>query len=107
MKFLMIFGLLLTNSVWANPNFDTSTSIVTFPCISVDNDKAFYNLQLLLSADGTWQVLDFDLEPEAEILQDTTDTGTRRPSKRAVEPVEGKDKLSANCSSNLKGSTRY
>ncbi len=104
MKYLMIFGVLLTNNVWANPNFDTSTSTVTFPCITVDHDKTFYNLQLLLSSDGTWQVLDFDLEPE--ITQDTT--GTRQPSKRAVEPVEGKDKLSADCtSSSMKEPARY
>ncbi len=68
MKILLILALLLPVNAWANdPNYDSATHIVTFPRVTIDNDTAYTNLQLLLSPNGTWQVLSFEPEPDANL----------------------------------------
>lgn len=63
-KILALWLISMSVSVSANdPNYDTSTGIVTFPRVTVDNGAAFVNVQLLLNPDGTWQIL--SAEPEA------------------------------------------
>ena len=67
MKILLIISMLLSINAWADtPNLDTSTSIVTFPLVTVDNDKAYSNVELLLTPVGSWAVLSFELEPEPD-----------------------------------------
>ena len=59
--------MLLSINTWADtPDLDTSTSIVTFPHVTVDNDTAYSNVELLLTPGGNWAVLSFELEPEPD-----------------------------------------
>ena len=70
MKLFSILSLLLvTINAWAGPNLDTSSSIVTFPYVTVDNDEAYSNVELLLAPDGNWAVLSFEpaLEPDFDL----------------------------------------
>lgn len=39
------------------PNFDTSTNIVTFPIVTVDNNDTYLNIRLLLDTDGSYLIL--------------------------------------------------
>ena len=64
MKKIFILLLFVSMSVFADdPDFDTSTGIVTFPRVTVDNSTAFVNVRLLLNPNGTWSIL--TAEPEA------------------------------------------
>ena len=45
-----------------DPNFDTSTGIVTFPRVTVDGETAFLNVELLLRSDGTYAILSAEAE---------------------------------------------
>jgi len=48
---ILFICLLLSIKIYASdPNLDTSTHIVTFPRITVDNDSTFVNVQLLLNS---------------------------------------------------------
>jgi len=58
MKKIFILLLFMSTSVFANdPNFDTSTNIVTFPRVTLNNDTELFNVQILLNPDGTWVTL--------------------------------------------------
>ena len=57
MKKIIILLMFMSPMVFAgDPNLDTSTNIVTFPRVTVDNNTVFTDVQLLLSPDGTWEV---------------------------------------------------
>ena len=45
-----------------DPNYDTSTGIVTFPRVTVDSGAAFLNVELLLNNDGTYKILSAEAE---------------------------------------------
>ena len=63
MKKILILLSFISNSVFAaNPNFDLSNRIVSFPRVTVDNGAAFVNVELLLSLDNTWTILAADPE---------------------------------------------
>ncbi len=58
MKILLILALLLPVNAWSNdPNYDSATRIVTFPRVTIDNDTAYTNLQLLLPPHDAWKIL--------------------------------------------------
>ena len=58
MKKIIILLMFMSSMAFANdPNFDTTTNIVTFPRVTVDNNTAFTNVQLLLNPNGIWSIL--------------------------------------------------
>jgi len=65
---ILFICLLLSIKIYASdPNLDTSTHIVTFPRITVDNDSTFVNVQLLLNSDGTYQILSSTPETSVDL----------------------------------------
>ncbi len=44
------------------PNLNSTTNIVTFPKITVDKKKAYTNAELLLSPNGSWEILKYTPE---------------------------------------------
>ncbi len=76
MKYL-IFTLLISTNVFAgDPNFDTSTGIVYFPRVTVNNENAYNNVQLLLDSNGTWDILSATPEPPAQEEKTLTINGS-------------------------------
>jgi len=58
MKKIIILLMFMSSMAFAkDPNFDTTTNIVTFPRVTVDNNTAFTNVQLLLNPNGIWSIL--------------------------------------------------
>lgn len=47
----------IANTNAGDPNFDTSTGIITFPRVTVNGEDAFLDVELLLNNDGTYQIL--------------------------------------------------
>ena len=45
-----------------DPNFDSSTGIVSLPRITIDGKDVFVNVELLLKSDGTYSLLKADPE---------------------------------------------
>jgi hypothetical protein len=65
MKKRLLLGLftLISLNVWADdPDYNTTTGIVTFPRVSVNNSTSYINAKLLLDPDGTWSILEAELE---------------------------------------------
>ena len=66
LQIILLISLSLSLKAWADdPNYDLNTGIVYFPRVTVDNSEAFINVDLLLSQDGTWDILAFEPEPES------------------------------------------
>lgn len=66
---------MLNNALYI-PNFDSSSRIITFPKIKVDNSKTYINAQLLLREDGKWDILAIEPEPELTSTPVLNLTGT-------------------------------
>jgi len=50
-----------------DPNLDTSTHIVSFSRVTVDNNSVFINVQLLLNSDRTYQIFSATGENTADL----------------------------------------
>ncbi len=69
--------LFISMRVFANdPNFDTSTGIVTFPKVTVDNSSTFINVQLFLNPNGAWSILAAEPESTLNITGNWNGVGT-------------------------------
>ncbi len=69
MKKRLLLGLftLISLNVWADdPDYNTTTGIVTFPRVTVNNNTPYINARLLLDPDGTWSILEAELVPKPE-----------------------------------------
>lgn len=86
-----LIGMLISFKAWADdPNFNSTTRIVTFPRVTIDNNDAYINVELLLSQNGTWEILDMGkkLEPKMDLTGDWTGevTGLATPYFFAPPP---------------------
>ncbi|NOQ63149.1 MAG: hypothetical protein GQ582_01395 [Methyloprofundus sp.] len=58
MNKILILGLILSMNVFAeSPDFDSTTSVVSFPEVTVDKESSYTDVKLLLSPDNSWKVL--------------------------------------------------
>ncbi|MCK5828870.1 MAG: hypothetical protein KAH20_01035 [Methylococcales bacterium] len=71
MKKIFILLIFISNCVFAaNPNYDVASSIVFFPRVTVDNNVAYNNVQLLLNANKIWSIL--AAEPENNTINNSS-----------------------------------
>jgi hypothetical protein len=64
MKIIFALWILISLNAFANdPNFDSTSNIITLPRVTIDNENTFNNVKLLLLPDGTWDILHIE-DPE-------------------------------------------
>ncbi len=63
-KIIILWIFVSINTFASDPNFNSTTHIVNFPRVTVDNQIAYFDVQLLLSPGGTWNILSEDVEDE-------------------------------------------
>ena len=96
--------LLGTNGIWSilaaepeksttddtpeiDPNYDTSTGIVIFPRVTVNNSTAYNNVQLLLGTNGIWSILAAEQEELASLTGSYTGSTNSNVSPLYNAPV--------------------
>lgn len=76
-----LLSILLLNGLWLPtlacaevPNYDTSSGIVSFPQVSVNDKDKYINTDLLLNPSGTWKILAYTPEPLFNLTGEWTGT---------------------------------